>query len=114
MPRVRSKYQSNSGGIYKISLDSAKIAVTGNSAPTGAITDPNVEVEVSEYGNRRKGGIHPRGVTGSRTGTGADLNKVFRVFIPCLTPDSQTAVLVGDTFSYKGQTYNNLVPIPES
>lgn len=114
MARVTTKYQSNSGGIYRIRLDSAKVGVTGNSAPAGAITDPKVEVEVSEYGNRRKGGIHPRGVIGSRAGSGVDVNKTFRVFIPCLTPDSLTAVLVGDTFSYKGNTYTNLVEIGET
>lgn len=114
MAVVPRKYQSNSGGIYRIRLDFDKAAIADNTEPTGNITDPNVEVEVSEAGNRRKGGIHPRGVRFSRVGTGTDLNKRFSVFIPCLTPAAFTALSTANSIVYKGETYTTPVPIPES
>lgn len=114
MAVVPRKYQSNSGGVYRIRLDQDKAAIADNTEPSGAITDPNVEVEVSEAGNRRKGGIHPRGVRFSRVGTGADLNKRFSVFIPCLTPAAFNALSVATSITYKGEVYNTPVPIPES
>lgn len=114
MAIITSKYQSNSGGVYRIRLDAAKAGITGNAAPTGAITDPNVEVEVSEAGSRRKFGLHPRGVRYRRVGTGADLNKVFTVFVPALTEASQTALLATDPITYKGQSYTTPVAVPET
>jgi len=114
MAVVSSKYQSNSGGIYKIRLDAAKLSVTGNTPPVGGITDPNVEVEVAEAGSRRKFGLHPRGVRGTRIGTGADLNKRFTVFIPALTTASLTGLLSAGTFSYKGQSYTDLSTVNEN
>lgn len=114
MALVTSKYQSDSGGIYRIRLDAAKAGITGNAAPAGAISDPNVEVEVAEAGSRRKFGIHPRGVRYSRIGTGADLNKRFSVFVPALTPASYTALLGTDTITYKGASYTTPVPVPET
>lgn len=114
MPIVTSKYQSNAGGIYRIRLDSAKAGVTGNTAPAGALTDANVEVEVSEAGSRRKFGIHPRGVRAKRVGTGTDLNKVFSVFIPCLTETALTTLSTAASITYKGNTYTDPVIIPET
>ena len=114
MARVRRKYQSKDGGIYRISLDTAKAGITGNAEPAGAITDNNVEVEVSEAGNTRKFGLHPRGVRGKRVGTGDDLNKVFTVFVPCFTEASQSAILTVGSFTYKGNSYTDLVPVNES
>lgn len=114
MAIVSSKYQSNSGGIYRIRLDSAKLAITGNTPPAGGISDPNVEVEVAEAGSRRKFGIHPRGVRFSRVGTGADLNKRFSVFIPALTEASLTAIAATESVTYKGQTYTDARIVPES
>jgi len=114
MAIVTSKYQSNAGGIYRIRLDAAKAGITGNAAPAGGITDPNVEVEVAEAGSRRKFGIHPRGVRYRRVGTGADLNKVSTVFIPALTEASLTALVATDPITYKGQTYTTPVVVPET
>lgn len=114
MPIVSRKYQSNQGGIYRIRLDSAKAGITGNAEPTGAITDANVEVEVAEAGNRRKFGLHPRGVRYSRVGTGADLNKRFSVFIPAFTQASQEALLGTNEITYKGATYTDPRAVPES
>lgn len=114
MAIVTTKYQSDGGGIYKIRMDSAKAGVTGNTAPTGALTDGNVEVEVSEAGSRRKFGIHPRGVYFSRVGTGTDLNKVFRVFIPALTPAAFTALSTAASVTYKGNSYSNPSPVSET
>lgn len=114
MAIVNRKYQSNQGGIYRIRLDSAKAGITGNAEPAGAITDANVEVEVSEAGSRRKFGIHPRGVRYSRIGTGADLNKRFSVFIPAFTQASQEALLGTNEITYKGATYGTPVPVPET
>jgi hypothetical protein len=114
MALTTTKYQSDSGGIYRIRLDAAKVSLSGNTAPAGAITDPNVEVEVSEAGSRRKFGIHPRGVRFSRIGTGTDLNRRFSTFIPALTPAAYTALLGADTITYKGQTFSTPVPVPET
>lgn len=114
MAIVTSKYESQDGGVYKIRLDAAKVAVTGNTPPAGAITDNNVEVEVAEAGRRRKFGLHPRGVYGSRVGTGADLNKTFRVFIPALTPAALAALLTAGSFTYKTNSYTNLSQVAES
>ncbi len=114
MARDEFKYQSNAGGIYRITLDVAKAGITGNAQPTGAITDSNVEVEVAEFGRRRKFGLHPRGVVVSRTGTGADLNKTFRFFIPAFTQASLTALLATTTIAYKGNDYTNPKEISES
>lgn len=114
MAIVSSKYQSNGGGIYRIRLDAAKLGITGNTPPAGAITDPNVEVEVSEAGSRRKFGIHPRGVRFSRVGTGADLNKRFSVFIPALTEASLAAIAATESITYKGQTFTDARIVPES
>jgi hypothetical protein len=114
MAIVTSKYQSNAGGIYRIRLDAAKLAIVGNAAPAGAISDPNVEVEVAEAGSRRKFGIHPRGVRFSRKGTGADLNKTFSVFIPCLTEAALTAIAATDPITYKGEPYTDARVVPES
>jgi len=114
MAIVTSKYQTDGGSVFKIRLDAAKVAVTGNTAPTGAITDANVEVEVSEAGSRRKFGLHPRGVRGTRIGTGADLNKRFSVFLPALTQVSLQAILTAGSFTYKGQSYTDLSTVAES
>jgi hypothetical protein len=114
MPLVTTRYQSDAGAIYRIRLDIAKAAIAGNGAPAGAITDPNVEVEVAEAGNRRKFGIHPRGVRFQRIGSGSDLNKVFRVFIPALTPASFTALSTAASITYKGQIYDTPTVVPES
>lgn len=114
MAIITTKYQSNSGGIYRIRLDAAKAAIVGNAAPAGAITDPNVEVEVAEAGSRRKFGLHPRGVRYRRVGTGADLNKVFTVFVPALTEASLTALVATDPISYKGENYTTPVVVPET
>lgn len=114
MPIRNFKYQSNAGGIFRIRMDSAKAAITGQTEPAGAITDSNVEVEVSEAGSRRKFGLHPRGVYGSRVGAGADLNKVFRVFVPCFTEASLQAILTAGSFTYKGNSYTDLSSIGET
>ncbi len=114
MARDTFKYESNAGGIYRISMDVAKATITGNSQPTGAITDSNVEVEVAEFGRNRKFGLHPRGVVVSRVGTGVNLNKTFRVFIPAFTVASLNALLATTTFSYKGNDYTNPKGVPES
>lgn len=114
MPLTTTKYQSDADGIYRIRLDVAKAGIAGNTAPAGAITDPNVEVEVSEAGSRRKFGIHPRGVRFSRVGAGADLNRVFRVFIPALTPAALTALVTAGTITYKGNTYTTPSVVPET
>lgn len=95
-------------------MDEAKAAIADNTAPAGALTDANVEVEVSEAGSRRKFGIHPRGVTFTRIGTGADLNKRFSVFIPALTPAAQTALLGLATLNYKGDTFTTPRAVPET
>lgn len=113
MATIRTKYQSDSGAIYKIRIDSAKAGITGNTAPAGAITDPNVEVQVSQAGQRRKFGIAPRGVYFQRTGSGADLNKVFRVFVPALTPAAFTTLSTAASITYKGNTYDTPSPVPE-
>lgn len=114
MTIVTSKYESNAGLVYKIRMDVAKVGITGNAVPAGAIDDPNVEVEVSEAGSRRKFGLHPRGVRGKRVGTGADLNKVFSVFIPVLTPGAIQTLVTAGTFTYKSQTYTDLTVVPET
>lgn len=108
------KYQSDGGGIYRIRMDTAKATITGQTEPAGAISDNNVEVEVSEAGSRRKFGLHPRGVYGSRIGAGADLNKTFRVFVPCFTTASQTALLTAGSFTYKGNSYTDLKSLGET
>lgn len=113
MAIIRTKYEADSGNIYKIRLDSAKAAITGNGAPAGAISDLNVEVQVSFAGRKRKYGIHPRGVYFSRVGTGADLNKVFRVFIPALTPGAFDTLKALTTLTYKTQTYALPDPVAE-
>jgi len=114
MAIVTKKYQSDAGTILKIRLDSAKAGITGNSEPAGAITDTQLQAIVSNPGNRRKQGLHARGVVFSRVGTGADLNKVFRVFIPCFTTASQTAVAGTASITYKGQTFTNPLAIGEA
>lgn len=114
MAIVSRKYQSNSGAVYRIRLDAAKAGITGNAEPAGGITDPNVEVEVSEAGSRRKFGIHPRGVRYSRVGTGADLNKRFSVFIPAFTEASLTALVGTNEITYKGATYTDPRAVPET
>lgn len=113
MPTARTKYQSDAGSIYYIRLDTAKSGITGNTAPSGAVTDANVEVQVSYAGRRRKIGIHPRGVFFSRVGAGADLNKTFRVFIPALTPAAQTTLLALTSLTYKGNSYTTPIPVGE-
>lgn len=114
MARVTSKYQSDAGTVVKIRLDSDKLAITGNTPPAGAVGDAQLVAIVSNPGNRRKQGLHARGVYFSRVGAGADLNKVFRVFIPCLTQAAQTAIAGTASITYRGQTYINPVPIGEA
>lgn len=113
----RYKYGSNSGGVYRIRMDEAKKAITGNDEPTGAVTDPNVEVIVSNKGRKRKAGIAPRGAIFFRTitgGTGAGaVSKNVYVFIPALTTASLTAISGGTDITYKGQTYQFLSTVPE-
>jgi hypothetical protein len=114
MSIVSKKYQTDQGTVIKIRLDSAKAAITGNTEPAGAITDTQLQASVSHIGNRRRLGVQARGVYFSRVGTGTDLNKVFRVFIPAFTQASQTTIAGTTSITYKGNTFTNPVAVGEA
>lgn len=114
MPKSNFKYQTDAGTIVRLRMDDAKGAITGNTEPAGAIDDSKIWAIVSDAGRRRKLSLAPRGVVFTREGTGADLNKVFRVFIPALTPAALTALVAAGTIEYKGEDYDLLDTISEA
>lgn len=100
-----SKYQTDDAAIFKIRLANQTLAIAGNTPPAGAITDNNVEVKVSQAGNRRKFGLSPRGVRYKRsTGTGDDI-KNYYTFAAALTPAAQTAMLAAASAVINGVTW---------
>lgn len=114
MARGTYKYQTDAGTIVRLRMDTAKKAVADNDEPAGAVDDPKVFAVVSDAGRRRKISLAPRGVIFSRVGTGADLNKVFRIFIPCLTPAALTAIGGKASITYKTQTYTFVNTVSEA
>lgn len=114
MARATYKYQTDAGTIVRIRMDTAKKGITDNTEPAGAVDDPKIFAQVSDAGRRRKISLAPRGAIFSRTGTGADLNKVFRVFIPCLTPAALTAIGGQASITYKGGTYTFVNTVSEA
>ena len=106
------KYQSNAGGVYRMRISSDKAGLAGDGSIAALVTDPNVEVLVRK--NRRRSGISARGVRFSQdiAATGGRVLKVY-VFVPCVTPAVQAALLSEDTITYKGQTWSNPLPVAE-
>lgn len=99
------KYETDDGNIFKIRLSNQSSAIAGNTEPAGAITDNNVEVKVSQAGNRRKYGLSPRGVRYKRsTGTGDDI-KSYYTFVPSLTQAAQTAMLAAASATFGGYAW---------
>lgn len=114
MARGTYKYETDAGTIVRLRMDTAKKAIASNTEPAGTVDDAKIFAVVADAGRRRKISLAPRGCVFSRTGTGADLNKVFRVFIPCLTPAAQTAISALASITYKGGTYTFVDTISEA
>jgi len=110
----RYKYQTDAGTIVNIRMDEDKMGIEGNAEPAGAIDDPKIYAIVSDKGRRRKQSLAPRGVIFNRLGAGADLNKVFSVFIPACTPAALTALASGDPIVYKTLPYNFVSTVGEA
>lgn len=106
MARKTYKYETDAGTVVRIRMDEAKKAITSNTEPAGAVDDVKIFAIVSDAGRTRKASLAPRGAIFQRVGTGDDLNKVFRVFIPCLTPAALTAIGGQSTITYKTLTYS--------
>lgn len=114
MAKGTYKYETDAGTIIRLRMDTAKKAIASNTEPAGAVDDTKIFAVVSDAGRRRKISIAPRGAVFQRVGTGADLNKVFRVFIPCLTPAALTAIGALASITYKGGTYTFSTTISEA
>lgn len=98
-------YETDAGNKFKIRLSTQSAAITGNTAPAGPDTDPNVEVKVSQAGNRRKFGLAPRGVRYKRTTGTGDATKAYYTFVPSLTPAARTAMFAANEATFGGFTW---------
>lgn len=113
MAKATYKYETDAGTVVRLRMDTAK-KIAANAEPAGGVDDAKIFAIVSDAGRRRKASLAPRGAWFSRVGTGADLNKVFRVFIPALTQASLTAIAALASVTYKGNTYNFVSTVSES
>lgn len=92
---LKTKYESDAGGVYNIRVSANTAGLTENTPPAGIVTDSHVDVSVGKHGQKRKSGIHARGVILERfTGTG-DARKRYTTFLPVLDPTSMPLFTVG-------------------
>ena len=111
-PLESTKYESNSGTVHLIRLNSDTVAVAGT-PPTGDI-DSDISCIVSK--SNRRSGLGARRVTGSRTvGTAPDAFIEYRS-IPVLTPAAfdSAAFALGATFDVDGDTFTIISRTPEN
>lgn len=84
-----SRYESDSGGIFRIRVQpetlAADIDSISNGPPAGAINQP---VSAKARGNKREYGVIARTVTLEFTGTPPTGYLGSNVIVPCLTPDT--------------------------
>jgi len=111
MAYTRTKYEDNFGEIHAIRLNSKTAAVTGNAAPTGAVSS-SIKAKVSK--NNREHGLRPRIAVlareisaGGGDGGGETITATKYARIPVLTQ----AVWDGNAFkedqsiTYAGSTW---------
>jgi hypothetical protein len=79
---ANSKYEADNGEIYQIRLGAATLAAAG-APPAGAVSS-SIRVKVSK--SNREFGLRPRGVVLSRPQNPGPTDKIFRKFLPVLTP----------------------------
>ena len=77
-----SRYLADNNDVHAIRLSPARLAVAG-APPAGAVTS-EINVKVSK--SNREYGIRPRGVVLSRPVAPGPDDKIFRSFLPVLTP----------------------------
>ncbi len=111
---INSKYESNSGEIYKIRLQTETTELTiggiANAAPTGAIT---AEVSALARGNKRTIGMVARTITLKFTGAAPTNYLGTNVVVPVLnpttfddytTPAGKTGTYLGSAVEVVGQS----------
>lgn len=109
MSFINTKYQTNAGTIVRVRISTDVAAVSGNTAPAGALDDTALSVS-SAHMSARKGWTRARGVRVRRligtVGTGAAARDLFEfATITALTPAAQTAMRSAETITYAGQTW---------
>lgn len=101
------KYEGDDGDIYLVRMDTAlKAALSDNTEPSGATTKP-WHLETSD--SSRSFGIKPRHIIATRSfGSGADTGvKRIKVtiFDPAKIEGEPPDINVGNTFTYRGNTW---------
>lgn len=77
-----SRYQADNNDIHPIRMSPTRLAVAG--APPAGATTSDINVKVSK--SNREYGIRPRGVVLSRPVNPGPDDKIYRAFLPVLTP----------------------------
>lgn len=112
---VRSRYESDNGGVYRIRIQpetaAATIAGSVNAAPAGAI-DQTVSARIG--GGNRQIGVKARSVSIAWTGAppaGYAANELVRVAV--LTPAVYNGANLGDAVTYLGSSAEIVGKNPE-
>lgn len=108
------KYQTDAGTVVRIRASDQTIGISGNTAVTSAVSDPNLFAFASNPGSRKKKELNARGIILQRfTGTGAS-RKRFTTFAPIFSPTAFAALNVGTEVTLAGGTYTIASKVPEA
>lgn len=96
------KYTTDAGTVISLRASADAIAIPGNTAVSAAYDDARIRAVASSPGNKRKAGLHARGLVLGLPATAPATGYVSRTFQPIFTLTAFNAFVQGANLAYDG------------